>query len=121
MVIPVIFRRGDTNYQVTIDDTKLAAGVGDNPQPQLQMTFGFSGNRSVIGDVKVTHVGEDGAERTLKFFPGVAIYRGTPKRDLTVPLEVPPGVDIHKGKIVVSYLTQDKDGAKAMAQRELTP
>lgn len=119
MVIPVIIRHGETAYQVTIDDAKLSSGAGDNSQ--LELTFGFDGTRSVIGDVRVTHIGEDGTESTLKFFPGVAIYRGTPKRNLTVPLEVSQGISIHKGKIIVSYLTQDKEGSKLMAQKEIVP
>ena len=119
MVIPVIIRRGETTYQVTIDDVKLTTGA--DATPQLDLMFGFDGTRSVIGDVKVTHVAVDGTESTLKFFPGVAIYRGTPKRSLTVPLEVPQGIDIHKGKMIVSYTTQDKEGNKLMAQKEFTP
>ncbi|MGE3622846.1 MAG: hypothetical protein AB7H77_03080 [Bdellovibrionales bacterium] len=120
MVIPLIIRHGETNYQVRIDSAAFAPAAGDVP-PHVNLVFGFDGNRSVIGDVKIVHVAENGGQTTLKFFPGVAIYRGTAKRSLAVPLEVPAGVDPRKGKIIISYLTQEKEGAAPMAQKEFTP
>ncbi len=124
MVIPIIVRRGQTDYHVTINDLKLEPGAtthADKNAAQLHITFGMNGNRSVLGDVKIIHVGGDGKETLIKFFPGVAIYRGTQKRELAVPLETPDGLNLRSGKIIVTYSAQEKENGKLMAQKEFTP
>lgn len=121
-VIPVIVRKGETNFNVTLDDAKLlpAEGAG-NAKPTMKVTFGFSGNRSVLADVKVIHAAPDGKETQLAFFRGVAIYREVTKRNQIVPLEVPAGLDIHKGKLLVSFVAQEDEGSKVLASKEVTP
>jgi hypothetical protein len=121
MVIPIIVRRGKTHFKVDIADEKLLPPALENGPPQMQVTFGFTGNRSVIGDVRITHTDAAGGQNVLKFFPGVAIYRGTPSRDVIIPLDVPSGVDVHSGKIGITYLSQDKDNAQVLAEKSFTP
>lgn len=121
-VIPVIIRKGDVNYTVTVEGAKIVMGGGDKQQkPEVQTTLGFSGNRSVLGDIKVTHVAADGKETQLAFFRGVAIYRGLTKRTQSVPLDVPAGVNIHAGKIQVAYMSQENEGSKVLSSKEITP
>ena len=121
-VIPVILRKGETSYKVTLDDAKLVAAGGDAQQkPELMTSMSFSGNRSLLCDVKVTHVGAEGKESQLAFFRGVAIYRGLTKRTQSVPLEVPSGLNIHSGKIMVSLMSQENEGSKVLASKEITP
>ena len=121
MAIPIILRRGETSYKVHIDDAKFVAADSENTKPQVRLVFGFEGTRSVIGDVKVTHVDGSGKDSLLKFYPGIAIYRGVPKIDVNMPLEIPDGVDIRSGKTTVSYIAQDSDGGNVMAQKDVTP
>lgn len=121
MAIPLIIRHGNSTYHVSIDSAKLEIAGGKTSQPQMHIAFSFDGTRSIIGDVKVTHTDANGKDSVLKFFPGVAIYRGVPKIDLDIPLEIPEGVDIHKGKTTVAYLAQENEGGGVMAQREVTP
>lgn len=115
-VIPVIIRKGEMHFALTIDDAKLAMTAG---QPQIDLTMSFSGNSSVIGDVKVSHTATNGAVTQLAFYRGVAIYRDVKKRTQPVPLEVPKGVNIHQGKIDVAFMSQDNPGAKVLAQRSI--
>jgi hypothetical protein len=111
-VIPVIVRNGDAHYVLTINDVKLVmAGADKQIVPQIAVSMNFSGNRSVIGDFKVTHVAPDGKATQLAFFRGVAIYRDVSKRQQLVSLEVPGGVNIHKGTIDVAFLSQDGKGS----------
>ncbi|HVY12528.1 MAG TPA: fimbria/pilus periplasmic chaperone [Alphaproteobacteria bacterium] len=116
MVVPVIVRHGQTSSHVSISGAGILPGAGP---PQLKLTFAMDGNRSVIGDIKVVHVGA-GGEETVKSFPGVAIYRGVAKRDLVMPLDVPAGKSISGGKLVITYSAQEKDGGQVMAQKEIT-
>jgi hypothetical protein len=121
MAIPIIIRHGEGTYHVNIDDAKFVASGGNNTHPQMQLAFSFSGTRSIIGDIKITHVDKNGKDSVLKFFPGVAIYRGVPKISINVPLEIPEGVALHDGKTTVSYLAQESEGGNVMAQKDVMP
>ncbi len=122
-IIPVIVRKGDTNYTVTIDDAKLVMGGADGQsQPQILMNMSFSGNRSLLGDVKVTHVAPNGIETQLAFFRGIGIYREVSKRVQTVPLDnIPLGLNIHNGTLHVALMSQENEGSKVLAEKVITP
>lgn len=121
-IIPIIIRKGTTNYAVTMDDARLGTDSGaGTPVPQVTVTLGFSGNRSVLGDLKVVHTAADGKETELALFRGLAIYRGVARRVQTVPLNVPDGLNIHTGKILVSFIAQDKQENNVLATKEITP
>jgi len=121
-VIPLILRKGDTSFKISLDEAKLVMG-GDskNPVPQIKTSFSFSGNRSVLGDIKVVHVAPNGTETQLIFFRGIAIYRNVNKRTQTVSLKVPKGVNIHSGKLLVSYMSQEREGSQVLASKEIMP
>lgn len=121
-VIPVIIRKGATSFNVQIDSAQLGSYQKDGKaEPKLTVNMNFSGNRSVLGDLKVDYKDVGGKETPLAFFRGIAIYRGVPKRLQEVPLSVPSGIDLHKGKILVSFLSQEKEGGKALSSKEITP
>jgi P pilus assembly chaperone PapD len=121
-VIPLIVRKGKTSYDVKIDDAMLEIGGGDGKQvPEVKVSMSFSGNRSVLGDVKVTHVAADGKETQLVFFRGVAIYRGVAKRNQRVAATVPDGVNIHSGRLRVAFLSQENEGSHVLSEKEITP
>ncbi len=118
-VIPVIIRKGKTDYKVSIEDASVGIGGGDGKQiPNVKVVFGFSGNRSVLGDVKVTHVSPDGKDTQLSFFRGIAIYRGVARREQTVALDVPDGVDISKGRLRIAFMSQENEGSQVLAEKE---
>ncbi len=121
-VIPLIIRKGDTNFKISMDDAKLVMG-GDskNPVPQIQTSFSFSGNRSVLGDIKVVHVAPNGTETQILFFRGIAIYRDVSKRTQIVSLKVPKGLNIHSGKLLVSFMSQEREGSQVLTSKEITP
>jgi hypothetical protein len=121
-VIPVIVRKGQTSYALTIDDAKLVTGGGDNKQaPEVKVNMSFSGNRSVLGDIKVTHIAGDGTETQVGFMQGVAIYRGLTKRTQTVSLKVPEGVNIHSGRLRVDILSQANEGSHVISEKTVGP
>lgn len=121
-VIPVIIRKGSTNYDVKIEDAQLVIGGGEGKQvPEVKVMFSFSGNRSVLGDLKVTHISPEGKETQLVFFRGIAIYRGVERRAQIVSLNVPDGVNIRQGMLRVAYMSQENEGSHVLATKDLKP
>ncbi|HAX92302.1 MAG TPA: hypothetical protein DCY07_08925 [Rhodospirillaceae bacterium] len=121
-VIPLIVRKGTTEFKITLDDAKLVMAGGEGqPSPEIKASFSFSGNRSVLGDIKVTHVAPDGKETQLAFYRGIAIYRGLTKRTQTVPLKVPQGANIHSGKIDIAFMSQEDEGSKVLSSKTINP
>jgi hypothetical protein len=116
-VIPIIFHKGTTHFELAIEGAKLTQGP--EHQPQLNLNIAFSGNCSVIGDVKVSHTAPNGMVSDIGLFRGVAIYRDVSKRSQIVPLQVPKGVNLRQGTISVAFLSQDKSGAKVLAQKTI--
>lgn len=121
-VIPVIVRKGQTSFDLKMDDAKLVMGGGEGKQvPEVQVALSMSGNRSALGDIKVTHIAPDGKESQLAFFRGIAIYRGVAKRTQSVVLDVPQGINIHSGKLLVSFLSQENEGSRVLAEKSISP
>lgn len=121
-VIPVIIRKGKTDYKVAIEEAKLGVSGGDGKQiPEVRLAFSYSGNRSVLGDIKVTHTAPDGKATQLVFFRGIAIYRGVTKRTQNVALDVPQGLDIQKGKLHVAFMSQENEGSQTLSEKDVTP
>jgi hypothetical protein len=121
-VIPVIVRKGQTEFKVMLDEAKLIMGGGEGkPSPEISASFSLSGNRSVLGDIKVTHIAADGKETQLVFFRGIAIYRGVTKRTQTVALTVPSGVNIHSGKLDVAFMSQENEGSQVLTSKTIVP
>jgi len=103
IAIPIIIRTGTTNLSVKMDKPVLS--VNDKGAPQLEMTFNRSGNISVYGDVKVEHISDKGKITQVGIAKGLAVYTPNLKRKLLLPLEKNTGVDYHKGKLKITYLT----------------
>ncbi len=121
-VIPIIIRKGTTNYKVALEDAQLGSReVEGKAVPEIRMNFSFSGNRSLLADVKVMHIAPDTKETQVAWYRGIAIYRGLTKRTQTALLEVPPGLDIHKGKLVVSLHSQENEGSQLLTSKEIVP
>lgn len=112
-VIPVIVRKGNTHFALTIDDAKVTM----SPVPQLELAMSFSGNCSVIGDIRVTDKAPDGKVVQLAYYRGVAIYRDVAHRTQPVPLDIPKGFNIRQGTIDVAFMSQDDHNPKVLAEK----
>lgn len=115
MVIPVIVRHGEIQTTVTIPEASLNTS---SKQPTVDLTLAWEGNGSTIGDMRITHVDSSGKETLLKQHPGVAIYRDTPRRKLSLPLDVPAGTSLKSGKLVIHYNSQG-EAPTAIAKTEV--
>jgi fimbrial chaperone protein len=117
LVIPVIFRHGDTTYTMKIDSPKVVTKEG---HAKLELYLVRDGNRSSMGDITVNYIPPGGgAARTIASFPGVPVYRPTPRRFVSVPLEIPAGVSLSAGTLDITYKAQEKEGGKLLAEEKL--
>lgn len=119
LIIPVIIRNGTTDYKVALDKPVLGYDNASKA-PTLDMDFVRTGNRSSMGDIKVTYVAANGKETVVKDLPGVAVYRPTSRRHISLPLEVPQGVSLKGGKLHITYTAQQDEEGKLIAQTDLT-
>jgi len=111
--IPIILRHGETQYKVGIEKARVYYNERDTKKssPMLELLFTHEGNRSSMGDIKVIHISPSGKSTVLTYFPGIAIYRSTDRRDVSIPLSVPDGVDLSAGKLQIDYMEQQREGS----------
>ncbi len=117
IIIPVILRHGETSYAMQIESPKLsrdAAGA-----PKLDMYLRRTGNRSSMSDISVEYVSPEGKAQLITFFPGVPVYRELARRFISVPLEVPKGVDLSAGSLKITCLKPEEEGGTPMAETTL--
>lgn len=119
--IPIILRQGETHYKVGIEHARVYYAEQDTKKtsPMLELLFTHEGNRSSMGDLKVTHISPTGKSTVLTYFPGIAIYRDADRRRISVPLSVPDGVDLTAGQLQVSYTAQQREGGGLIASMSL--
>ena len=119
--IPIILRQGETHYNVGIEHARVYYAEQDTKKtsPMLELLFTHEGNRSSMGDLKVTHISPTGKSTVLTYFPGIAIYRDADRRRISVPLSVPDGVDLTAGQLQVSYTAQQREGGGLIASMSL--
>lgn len=118
LVIPVIFRNGDTTLSMKIEDAKLTHDA--RGAPVLDMYLARTGDRSSMGDIAVNYIPPGGGSpKLLKSFPGVPVYRPTARRLIAVPLDVPPGTNLGEGTLDITYTAQAKEGGQQLAEARL--
>ncbi len=119
--IPIIVRQGETFYRVSIEEAKVYYAKTDSAKeaPMLDILFGHRGNRSSMGDIKVTHVDPKGIRTIVNFHPGVAIYRTANRRRIRVPLSLPDGVSLDQGQLRITYVEREDEGGNLIAERVL--
>jgi fimbrial chaperone protein len=113
IVIPIIVRHGATSLAMNIDSPRIARDTKGNPS--LEMYLAREGNRSSMGDITVSC-----GQQVIKVFQGVAVYRPTTRRFVSVPLdETPKGVDPSSCPLGISYVAQQKEGGGKLAETQL--
>lgn len=117
LIIPVIVRHGDTSFAMQIESPKVSHDASGTPM--LDMYLGRDGNRSSMGDISVNYVAADGKTQLLRFFPGVPVYRPTPRRFISIPLDVPKGMTLSTGSLHITYAAQEKEGGGVLAEKTM--
>ncbi|MDB5190562.1 MAG: molecular chaperone [Segetibacter sp.] len=99
--IPVIARSGETKAAVKISN--VALNVEQDTLTVLRMTLNRTGNMSVYGDIVINHVDLQGKITRVGYVKGLAVYTPTASRNCSIVLTKPNGLDLHRGKLRLTY------------------
>ena len=112
--IATIIRIGEGSANATISN----AIFGALPEPLLSFTLNRSGNFSLYGDVKVTHVSITGTATQVAIMKGLAVYTPNALRKIKIPLAKMPAVDYKAGKLLIEFTNPSVKNA-VLAKTEL--
>lgn len=115
--IPVIIRVGEPQIQVSISNLSLE-NISDTVKA-IHMVFNRNGNISAYGNVRIDYIPDQGKKTQVCEVKGIAVYTPTAKRMLRVSLVNTNGVDLHKGKLHVSYYTDLDKKSLVLAEADL--
>lgn len=117
ITIPVIIRTGEPSVRVALSD--LSFRFEKDTVPRLGFTFNRSGNYSVFGDITVDHVSPQGKVTRVGIANGVAVYTPNTKRKFEFNLMGNSGVDLHEGKLRITYSAPSDVKPEKYAEAEL--
>lgn len=115
ITIPVIVRQGELKYEAKVTSMELA----DNEQGQkiIKARIDRGGDRSVYGDISVTHYDSAGVSTNLKFLPGVSVFTPNKFRNFELVLDLPDELDLSSGKIEMKYV--DRENGAVVASKSI--
>jgi hypothetical protein len=118
VTLPVIVRRGDLSASVDITDVSVdSASTSDAPLLRLKLQRG--GNRSVYGDLRVTHRDRSGEERVVGLTRGVAVYTPLSERSVGIRLNRLGESRLRAGSLRVEYVENNGDSVFSTAEISL--
>lgn len=112
--IPIIIRSGNVSSTVSLKELSLHKIEDKN---SLAFDFVRAGNSSVYGDFKVEYIAPKKDPIEVGAMNGVAVYTNLKLRKMKIKLNLPPNIDLQKGKLKVSFL--ERDSKKEIATAEL--
>ena len=103
VTIPVIVRQGKLEANAGMGDLAFKNGTKDAP-PRVEFDLSRSGNRSVYGDLEVTHYAPGSTKGVVVgLMQGISVLSPTTKRAVSVQLDVPPKHQLQGGRLAVVY------------------
>lgn len=117
--IAVIVRQGETSATATASELELQPATADSPQPKLVARINREGNRSIYGDIEVSFSPKKGKPQLIGKLNGVAVYTPNASRVISVPLQLPDGVVLEKGQLVMAYKQRQDEGSATLASGTL--
>jgi hypothetical protein len=115
--IPVIVRVGSVSSKVVISD--LALQKEENQPPALNIVLNREGNQSVYGDLSVDYTGTDEKQINVGLVKGIAVYTPNVLRRFIMPLNIPEGVELNKGKLLVRFSSSSEAKPEIYDEKEL--
>lgn len=114
--IPVIIRNGD--LQSKSDISEIHIDTKSDTMPILHLTISRSGEKSVYGDITVTHVSQNGTATEIGLVRGLAVYTPNKLRKFKMQLKNVPGLDISKGKLQIKFAAPSDVKPELYAEKE---
>lgn len=103
--IPVIIRNGESTTSIKLSEIQLEEKDG---QALLSLQINRDGNMSVYGNLLVEHVSPAGTKSEVGNVKGISVYVPNSKRTFNLFLQNTSGIDLHEGKLIISYSADDK-------------
>jgi hypothetical protein len=106
LCLPIIIRTNEAKASSTLSDIEL---VSPQASPQyLKFNINRSGDISTYGDIVIEFTPIQGKSVQLALIRGIGVYPEINKRKMVVKLNAIPGIPLGKGKMKVSYFTNDE-------------
>jgi hypothetical protein len=118
ITIPVIIRHGDTHVKADFSGLELVKTPGQ--QPQLRFAITREGNISLYGDIAVTYEAPGTEAVQVGIVRGLAVYAPNTERSFTLPLNIPEGLDLSKGRINIRYSSSSDLRKEVYAETTIT-
>jgi len=115
--IPVIIRSGPVNVSAALSDLQL--DIKQATIQSLKLTIHRTGNISIYGNLKVEYIPAQGKPQEIGVVKGVGVYTNINKRNISIPLNISPGMNLKNGKLKVRYTSQDEAKYVVYAEGEL--
>lgn len=117
ITIPIIIRIGDYSTKVELSDLSFTK-INDSTNV-VNVTLNRFGNMSTYGDLRVTHVAQDGKSTLVGAVNGLAVYTPNSKRRFQLVLDNSLGLDLTKGSLKIEYLSQNDRVTQKLAELNL--
>lgn len=112
MIIPVIYRHGKTDYNISIDNIIFSRNVKIDKSTTsfIDINLKRIGNRSSTGNIEINYIDDNNKKFLLKTLKDVVIYRSTEKRRISTEINIDPNLMItDQGKINITYSSLDSE------------
>lgn len=114
--IPIIVRNGDLSASVIVRNPDIDLSHGN---PVVSFSLARSGSRSVFGNVSLYHRAADGTRTRIGGANGLAVYTPISERNVSIPIELPPGYELKGGVLEIEYRTRTDEGDDLMAKGDI--
>jgi len=111
LTVPIIVRQGRLFATGYLSRLALLPG----PEPKLRVRIHREGDRSLYGDLRVTHQVPGAPDRIVGLARGVALYTPNVSRPFEVPLTFPDGLPI-AGQLRVEYRDAEPGASSLIAE-----
>ena len=111
ITLPIIVRQGRLSAAGSLSDLALLRGA----EPKLRVRIHREGDRSLYGDLRVTHEVPGEPDRIVGLARGVALYTPNVSRPFEVPLTFPDGPPI-AGQLRVEYHDAEPGASSLIAE-----
>ncbi len=116
-LVPIVVRLGQPRAEMAIKDATIKHGPDGMV---VHFTIERHGDRSLYGNLTLSHVDGQGKETQLHFSRGIAVYTPNPRRTFAIAPSV-AGVDLRTGRVVVEYREVPEGGGDLQARIEILP
>ncbi len=117
-MVPVVVRFGKPQAEMAISGASIE--WDDEGGPVVRFAIERRGDRSLYGNLTLTHTDPQGKRTQLQHRQGIAIYTPLPQRTFSIALP-DANVDLRSGSILIEYEETPDGGGDLYARAEVQP